>query len=110
MVLVLVQIPLTNGHVIKGGPLSYLTIKSPHYLSGRHVLLWAALQSPPSFINSFIKSLILCENILRRRHDLMIRDGASTHKIDYIEKFKENINLKGHQNCNIASKVTAILL
>ena len=40
----------------------------------------------------------------------MIRDGASTHKIDYIEKFKENINLKGHQNRNIGSNVTAILL
>ena len=24
---------------MKGGPLSYLTIKSPHYQNGRHVLL-----------------------------------------------------------------------
>ena len=35
----LVQIQLGSGQVMKGGPLSYLTIKSPHYQNGRHVLL-----------------------------------------------------------------------
>ena len=47
---------------------------------------------------------------LRRRHALMVEDGAFGHKIDYVIIFKEIINLKGHPNRITGSKVTAILL
>ena len=40
----------------------------------------------------------------------MVEDGASSHKIDYVSKFKEILNLKGHQNRNTGSRVPAILL
>ena len=36
----LVQIRIGSGQVMKGGPLSYLTIKRSHFLNGPHVLLW----------------------------------------------------------------------
>ena len=45
-----------------------------------------------------------------RRHALMVGDGASSHKIDYVSKFKEILNLEGHQNRITGSRVTAILL
>ena len=35
---------------------------------------------------------------LRRRHALMVEDGAFSHKIYYITIFKETLNLKGDQN------------
>ena len=40
----------------------------------------------------------------------MVEDGAFSHKIDYFPIFKENLNLKGHLNCFIGSKVMAILV
>ena len=40
----------------------------------------------------------------------MVGDGASTHKIYYVENFFEILNLGGYQNCTTASRVTAILL
>ena len=40
----------------------------------------------------------------------MAKNGASSHKIDYITIFKEDLNLKGHQNCITGSGNTAILL
>ena len=47
---------------------------------------------------------------LRRRHALIVGDGASSHKIDYVSKFQEILNFKGHQNRITGSRVTAILL
>ena len=43
---------------------------------------------------------------LHRRHAQMIKDCASSHKIDYVMI----LNLKGHPNRFISSKLTAILL
>ena len=40
----------------------------------------------------------------------MVADGAFSNKIDYVPIFQENQNLKGHLNCFICSKVTAILV
>ena len=40
----------------------------------------------------------------------MIRDGALNHEMDWLRKFLEILNLKGHQNCIIGSKFTAIFL
>ena len=40
----------------------------------------------------------------------MVEDGAFSHEIDYASNFKGNLNFKGHQNCSIGSKVTAILV
>ena len=34
----------------------------------------------------------------------MVGDGASTHKIDYVNKFYKILNLEGHQNCITGSK------
>jgi hypothetical protein len=39
-----------------------------------------------------------------------VGDCASSHKIDYVTKFKEILNLEGHQNRITGSRVTAILL
>ena len=47
---------------------------------------------------------------LRRRHAKTFGYEASTHKIDYVNKFEEILNLEGHQNCITGSRVTAILL
>ena len=47
---------------------------------------------------------------LRRRHAPMVRNGAFSHKIDYITIFLENQNFEGHQNRITGSGVTAILL
>ena len=46
---------------------------------------------------------------LRRRHALMVEDGAFSHKIDYFTFIQEILNLKGHHNRIIGFKVTAIL-
>ena len=40
----------------------------------------------------------------------MAEDGAPTHKIDYVVKFKEILNLKGNQNGTTGSRITAIFL
>ena len=40
----------------------------------------------------------------------MVQNGASSHKTNYIEIFSEILNLEGHQNLCIGSKVTAILM
>ena len=40
----------------------------------------------------------------------MVRNGAFSHKIDYITIFSEILNLKGHPNCIAGSIVTVILL
>ena len=47
---------------------------------------------------------------LRHRHAQMIGDGAFSHKIDRFKKMLEILNITGHQNRIIDSKVTAILL
>ena len=47
---------------------------------------------------------------LRRRHALMVDNGASSHKTNYIDIFSEISNLEGHLNCCISSKVRALLL
>ena len=40
----------------------------------------------------------------------MVKDGAFSHIIDYDSIFEENLNLDGHLNRYIGSKVTAILV
>ena len=40
----------------------------------------------------------------------MVKDGAFSHKIDYISICLEILNLEGHLNRFIGSKVTAILV
>ena len=39
----------------------------------------------------------------------MVGDSAFSHKMDYVPIFQENLNIKGHLNSFIGSKVTAIL-
>ena len=39
----------------------------------------------------------------------MVKNGASCHKINYIDIFSEILNPEGHQNCCIGSTVTMIL-
>ena len=40
----------------------------------------------------------------------MLGDGAFRHKIDYVRKFEEILNLEGHPNRITVSRVTAILM
>ena len=40
----------------------------------------------------------------------MVRDGAFSHKIDCVKTSLKTLNLKGHQNSIIDSKVTVIFL
>ena len=47
---------------------------------------------------------------LRRRHAQTVKIGASSHKTNYVDIFSEILNLEGHLNRCIGSKVTAILL
>ena len=47
---------------------------------------------------------------LRRRHAPTVKNGASSHNTKYINIFLEILNLEGHHNCCIGSKVTVILL
>ena len=47
---------------------------------------------------------------LRRRHALMLEDGAFSHKIDYVTICWEILNIKGHTNRIIGLRVTYILL
>ena len=47
---------------------------------------------------------------LQRRQAQMVRNGASSNKIDYIAQILGILNPKGYLNCVIDSKVTAVLL
>ena len=42
-------------------------------------------------------------------HAQMVRNGAFSHKIDYLTIFKDILNLEGHKNCIAGSRVNAIL-
>ena len=46
---------------------------------------------------------------LRRRHALMVGDGAFSHKIDYVAYYLEIPNLEGHPNRITGSRVTELL-
>ena len=45
---------------------------------------------------------------LRRCHSQTVRNGASSHKIDYVAKVYDILILIGHKNRNVGLKVTAI--
>ena len=47
---------------------------------------------------------------LRGRHTQTVKDGASSHKIDYVVQVYNIINLKDNQNNITGSKVTTIFL
>ena len=47
---------------------------------------------------------------LRRRHGKTVKNGAASHKTNYIDIFSEILNIQGHLNRCIGSKVMAILL
>ena len=47
---------------------------------------------------------------LRRRHALMVEDGAFIREIDYVTFLEEILNHKGHPNGITGSRFTAILL
>ena len=61
-------------------------------------------RTPPSFILSLINSVILF------LHALTVRYAAFCHKIYYVRKLYEILNLKRHPNRITGSRVTAILL
>ena len=63
-----------------------------------------------SVIHSLINLVMVCEIYLRRRHALMVEEGAFINKTDCVTIFKKILNLKGHPNRITGSKVTAILL
>ena len=39
----------------------------------------------------------------------MVRDGASSHKMDYIDKFGKIQNLKRHRNCIIGCNLVEVV-
>ena len=47
---------------------------------------------------------------LRHRHAQMVDNGAYSHRIDYVIFFLKILNLEGHPNRIIGSKVMAIFL
>ena len=47
---------------------------------------------------------------LQRRHNLMVEEGAVSHKTDYLTILEEILNFKGHPNRITGSRVSAILL
>jgi hypothetical protein len=53
---------------------------------------------------------MICKISLRRRHTLLIADGAFNHKIDYVTIFKETLNPKRRLNHITVSKVAAIFV
>ena len=63
-----------------------------------------------SLISSFIH--LVCDPFpplaQRSRHDLTVRVGAPSNKIDDVTQIYDILNLKGYQNSIIGSKVTAI--
>ena len=52
----------------------------------------------------------LVEIPLRRRHPQTVKNGAFSHKTNYIKIWSDILNIEGHHNCCIGSNVTAILL
>jgi hypothetical protein len=58
----------------------------------------------------FFLWLPLVKISLWRRHAIVVEDGGSRHKIDYVTIFQENLNLKRQPNRITGSKVSAILL
>ena len=50
---------------------------------------------------------MVCDNIFTGRHAQMVGNGASSHKIDHITIFQENLNLEGHQNRITGTRVTS---
>ena len=72
----------------------------------------AALQTPSSFIDSFIDPVSepFPPTALRRSHAQTGRDSSSSYKIDYVIVIKNFLNPEGHQNGITGSKVTSILL
>ena len=61
-----------------------------------------------SFIHSFIHPLVKIS--LWRRHTQTVNNGDSSLKTNYVYILSEILNLEGHQNRWIGSKVTTILL
>ena len=60
------------------------------------------------FINSFINPLVKIS--VRRRHAQTVKNGAFSDQTNYIDIFSEILNVEGHLNHCIGSKVKAILL
>ena len=75
----------------------------------RPIVAGAVLYTASSLIHSLTDSLFV-KISLWRRHAPIVRNGAFNHKIDYITILQEILNVKGHQNWFIGSRVTAILL
>ena len=66
--------------------------------------------SPNTFVTDSLIELLsepLVKIYLRRRHALMVEDGAFSQKIDYFSIF---LNFEEHLNRFIGSKVTGILV
>ena len=60
----------------------------------------AALRTPSCLIQELIKWVTLCEPLALRRHQTQrFKDGASSHKIEYVAYVEEIQNFKGYQNC-----------
>ena len=57
----------------------------------------AALQTPPSLTDSVIQSWFV-KISLRCRHAQTVKNGASSHKANYIDIFSDILNPEGHQN------------
>ena len=71
-------------------------------------VLFNALQTPSPLIKWLSNPLV--KIYLRRRHAQTVKNGASSHKTTCIDIFSKILNLEGHLNSCIGSKVTAILL
>ena len=67
-----------------------------------------ALQTPSSLIDSLSDHLV--KTSLQCRHARIGKNGAFSHKTNYIDIFAEILNLEAHLNRCIGSKVTVILL
>ena len=86
--------------------MSVCVLVPPHIFLADPGLLYKHLR------HSLTEKLIhpLVEIYLRRSHAQAVQNGASSHKTNYIDVFLEILNLEGHLNCCIGSKVTGILL
>ena len=62
----------------------------------------------PLFINYF--SDPFPPTALQCRHAQTVRDSSSSYEIDYVIVINKFLNIEGHQNLIIGSKVTAIIL
>ena len=56
------------------------------------------------------KRLLKFKNIAQKRLTDWVLDGTSSHELDYLNKFKEMLDHKGHQNSISGSKVTHMCL